>query len=195
MLILLLASLLSAPVPDKIIWVRPDDYPLKYVEAGRQFTIGLRATIRPDGTAQECSIEQSGGDVAFDKYNCELLLRRVRFTPATDASGKPTIGIFRQRIAWILDYRKPKPNLGDIEVTIAKQPDGLKSPTWIDVALAVDNSGKPSGCASGKPDQHPSLVRTACAQLINSYRAMPARLTTGEAVASVQSAKVSFVTR
>ena len=195
MLIMLLASQLSAPVPDKPSWVRSDDYPSQYIEAGRAFDIDLRATIRADGTPQGCSIEKSSGELKFDKYNCGLLLSRVKFKPATDASGQPIVGVFRTRVFWMLDFTKPKPQLGDIELTIAKLPAGLKSPTWIEVALAVDGAGKPSDCASGKPDQNAALVKTACSQLVRSYRAIPARLPNGEAVPSVQTAKVSFLNK
>ena len=193
LIMLLLASQLSAPAPDKVSWARNDDYPTQYIEAGRAFDIDLRATIRADGTAQGCSIEKSSGEVKFDKYNCGLLLSRVKFKPAIDASGQPIVGVFRTRVSWMIDYHKPKPQSGDIELTIAKLPAGLKSPTWIDVALAVDSAGKPSDCASGKPDQNAALVKTACLQPVRSYRAIPARLPNGEPVPSVQTAKVSFL--
>ena len=192
---MLLALQLAAPVPNKVSWAKPDDYPMQYIQAGRTFDVDLRATIRADGTTQGCSVEKSSGEIAFDKYNCGLFLSRVKFKPATDASGKPIVGVFRTRVVWILDFRKPKPNSGDIELTIAKLPDGLKSPTSIDVALAIDSAGKPSDCASGEPDQNAALVKTACAQLVRSYRAIPARLPNGEPVPSVQTARVSFISQ
>lgn len=192
MLILLLVSQLSAPVADKVTWVKPDDYPMQYIEAGRSFEIDLRATIQLDGTAKGCSAEKSGGDVAFDKYNCGLLLRRVKFKPATDSSGKAIVGVFRTSISWIVDYRKLKPRAGDIELTVAKLPAGLTSPTSVHVALAVDKTGKPSDCAGNGSNQNAALLKTACAQLVKSYRAIPARLASDELVPSVQTAKVSF---
>ena len=195
MLTLFLALKLSAPVPTPTNWLKVDDYPMQYVKAGRTFDVDLRTTVRANGTAQECSIEKSSGEPEFDKYNCGLLLRRLKFKPATDAAGKPVVGVFRNRVAWTLDNRKMKPRTGDIEVTVAKLPAGLKFPTLIDVAVSVDSAGKPSDCSSGKPDQNAALLKIACAQLVQTYRATPARLTGGEAVPSVQNAIVSFVNR
>jgi len=124
-----------------------------------------------------------------------LFLSRVKFKPATNASGQPILGVYRTRVFWMLESRKLKPQSGDIELTIAKLPAGLKSPTWIDVALAVDGAGKPSDSASGKPDQNAALVKTACLQLVRSYRSIPARLPNGKAVPSIQTAKVSFLSQ
>lgn len=193
MLIMLLAAQLSAPAPTPQLWLRIEDYPAQYVQEGRTFEVYLRATVRADGTAQGCAIEKSSGEIAFDKYNCGLLLKRARFKPASDASGQPMVGVFRQRVAWVLDG-KPKPDSGDIELTVAKLPSGLKSPTLIAIALEVDRDGQPGDCASGKPDQNSALVKAACGQLARSYRAIPARLN-GEAVPSVQSATAVFLSR
>lgn len=193
MLILLLAAQLSAPNPNPASWIKANDYPAQYVKAGRSFEVDIRATVRPDGSVQECSIEKSSGEKAFDKYNCALLISRTKFRPATDANGQPVLGVFRTRVAWQLEDRKPQGTAGDLELTIAKLPDGLKSPALIDVALAVDSTGQPTDCANAKQEQNAVLVKAACSQLVRSYRAFPARSATGERVPSVQTAQVTFL--
>ena len=193
MIILYLASQLSAPTPTPLHWIRNDDYPRQYIEAGRSFEIDIRATVRPDGTIQDCSVEKSSGDQAFDKFNCVLLIKRAKFKPATDVHGQPAFGVFRTRTKWMLDYGKEKRSPGDLKLSVAKLPDKLKSPTFVIVAVAVDTASQPSDCASAMQDQNMALVKVACAQLVRSYRALPARLPTGEVIPSIQTARVTFV--
>lgn len=196
MLLLFVASQLAAPTTTgPANWYKPDDYPIQYIEAGRSFDISLRLTVKPDGNLQGCAIEKSSGEKAFDKYNCALLLSRAKLNPAKDKDGRPALGIYRTRVTWRTDDRKPMPGAGDLELTVAKLPAGLSSPTYIQVALAVDGTGHATDCASGKPDQNAALVKAACAQLLRSYRAIPARLPSGELVPSVQSASVSFLSQ
>lgn len=195
MLVLLLASQLAAPTTlGPANWYKADDYPIQYIQAGRSFDISLRATVRPDGGLQGCAIEKSSGEKDFDKYNCALLLSRARFSPAKDRDGRPVLGIYRSRVTWMMDDRKPKAGAGDLELTVANLPAGLSSPAYIHVALAVDGTGRATDCAKGKPDQNAALLKAACTQLLRSYRAIPARLPSGALVPSVQSATVSFIT-
>jgi TonB family protein len=196
MLLLFLVSQLAAPTTTGPAgWYKADDYPIQYIEAGRSFDISLRLTVKPDGSLQGCAIEKSSGEKSFDKYNCALLLNRAKFSPAKDKEGRPILGIYRTRVTWKTDDRKPQPGAGDLELTVKRLPSGLSSPTYIQVALAVDGTGRASDCTGGKPDQNAALVKTACTQLLRSYRAIPARLPSGDLVPSVQSATVSFLTQ
>ena len=196
MLLLLLALQLAAPTTlGPANWYKADDYPIQYIQAGRSFDISLRATVRPDGSLQGCAIEKSSGEKDFDKYNCALLLSRAKFSPAKDRDGRPALGIYRTRVTWMIDNRKLKASAGDLELTVANLPAGLSSPTYVHVALAVDGTGRATDCADGKPDQNAALVKAACTQLLRSYRAIPARLPSGDLVPSVQSATVSFVSQ
>jgi TonB family protein len=196
MLVLFLASQLAGPTTTgPANWYKPDDYPIQYIEAGRSFDISLRLTVKSDGSLQGCAIEKSSGEKAFDKYNCALLLSRAKFSPAKDKDGRPTLGIYRTRVTWRTDDRKPQAGPGDLELTVATLPAGLSSPINIQVALAVDSVGRGTDCAGSKPDQNAALVQAACAQLLRSYRAIPARLPSGELVPSIQTATVSFLTQ
>ena len=196
MLFLFLASQLTAPTTlGPASWYKADDYPIQYIQAGRSFDVSLRATVRADGSLQGCAIEKSSGEKDFDKYNCALLLSRAKFSPAKDRDGRPVLGIYRSRVTWMIDHRKPKASAGDLELTVADLPAGLSSPTNIHVAVEVDGAGRAIDCANGKSDQNAALVKAACTQLLQSYRAIPARLPSGELVPSVQSATVSFVSQ
>jgi protein TonB len=50
-------------------------------------TIALR--VDPDGTASYCQIARSSGDPQVDAILCDLATRRLRFSPARDAQGRP----------------------------------------------------------------------------------------------------------
>ena len=176
-------------------WFKADDYPMQFVEAGVSAEIKFRITVRPDGGLQGCAIEESGGNKDFDKYTCALTLSRAKFAPARSADGTPIIGVHRARVTWMMDDRKPTKTTGDLELTVAKLPSGLDSPTFIGVAIAVDSAGRPSECASTKAEQNAALVRVACAELVRTYRAIPARLPSGELVPSVQTASVKFISQ
>ena len=195
MLLLLLASQLASPtIVGPANWYTPDDYPIEYIHDGRSFVVRLRATVRADGSLQGCAIEESSGEKDFDKYNCALLLKRAKFTPAKDKDGRPTLGVYRGHVTWaVSDDRIPKSQQrGDLELTVANLPPGLQSPAFIYVAVAVDAAGRATDCAS-TPNQNVSLGKAACAQVLRSYRAIPARLPSGELVPSVQPATVIFV--
>lgn len=195
MIFLFLASQLAAPMPKPQSWLRNNDYPIKYVEAGRSFDVLLRTTVRPDGTVQDCAIERSSGEVDFDRYNCALLIKRVKFKPASDAAGRPALGVVRSQARWVLDQGKATPAMGDIELTVAKLPAKLKSPTLVAVAIATDAAGRTSDCVAIDENQHAALVKAACRQLVKSYRAIPARSPAGEPLPSIQNATVTFRTQ
>ena len=196
MLLFYLASQLAAPTSvGPPTWFKADDYPISHIQAGRSFELKIRLTVKADGSLQGCSIEHSSGDKEFDKYNCALVLSRAKFSPALAADGTPVIGVYRARVSWKMDDRKPKSGTGDLELTVDKLPSGVESPAMVQLAIAVDSDGRPSDCAAGNADQNAALARIACAQLVQSFRAIPARLPTGELVPSVQTASVTFVSR
>lgn len=61
-------------------------------------TISLR--VNPDGSASDCRIAQSSGDGIVDAILCEVATRRLRFTPARDAQGRPVAEDIRYTPTW-----------------------------------------------------------------------------------------------
>jgi protein TonB len=61
-------------------------------------TIGLR--VNPDGTASNCRIARSSGDPQVDAILCDLATRRLRFSPARDAQGRPVAQDIRYTPTW-----------------------------------------------------------------------------------------------
>ena len=61
-------------------------------------TIALR--VDPDGTASNCRIARSSGDPQVDAILCDLATRRLRFSPARDAEGRPVAQDIRYTPTW-----------------------------------------------------------------------------------------------
>jgi len=76
------AAQLAAPQP-KYMWLSSDDTPYSQLPAKGYTSVAVRLTISPDGTIQNCEIEDSSGDRAIDGYTCSLSMRRAQFHPAT----------------------------------------------------------------------------------------------------------------
>lgn len=68
------------------------DYPRAVLRAwpshGRVF-VAIRVQL--DGRATDCRVDRSSGNPVVDQWTCRLVEERVRFRPATDASGRPIV--------------------------------------------------------------------------------------------------------
>lgn len=78
------------------------DYPRP--AGGRQARIGsevvVKVTVGIDGRASGCSVYKPSPDPEADAITCRLVEQRLRFRPATDASGKPVAADFYWRQRW-----------------------------------------------------------------------------------------------
>jgi protein TonB len=78
------------------------DYPTP--PGGRQARLGteviVKVTVGTDGRASNCSIDQPSPDAEADAITCRLVVERLRFKPATDASGDPVPAPFYWRQRW-----------------------------------------------------------------------------------------------
>jgi protein TonB len=197
-----IAAQLAAPQP-KYMWLSDDDTPYGQLPAKGYTSVAVRLTVAPDGTVQNCEIEDSSGDRAIDGYTCALSMRRAQFYPATSNDGSPTYGIFRQRVVWT---RGPVPRVNsypvDLELTVKQLPKGVRSPFQVGLLFAVDENGRPSNCTERpqkfslgrrtKQKSDPQLVEVACEQFLKLYTAIPAKDASGKHVRSVQDGTVRF---
>ncbi|HEX8937047.1 MAG TPA: TonB family protein, partial [Sphingomicrobium sp.] len=67
-----------------------DDYPAAAQAAGAEGTAQAELTIGSDGRVVGCDLIRSTGNSALDSTTCNILRRRVKFTPARDSNGNPT---------------------------------------------------------------------------------------------------------
>jgi TonB family protein len=81
-------------------WATTNDYPSRALIERREGTVSFELTVSPDGKVAKCDIIQSSGHVDLDQATCSNILRRARFTPATDGSANPTEGKYSNRVTW-----------------------------------------------------------------------------------------------
>jgi protein TonB len=78
------------------------DYPTP--PGGRQARLGteviVKVTVGTDGRASNCSVYKPSPDAEADAITCRLVVERLRFKPATDASGNPVPAPFYWRQRW-----------------------------------------------------------------------------------------------
>ncbi len=78
------------------------DYPTP--PGGRRARIGteviVKVTVGTDGRASNCSVYKPSPDPEADAITCRLVVERLRFKPATDASGNPVPAPFYWRQRW-----------------------------------------------------------------------------------------------
>lgn len=192
----------SAPKPiDFLRWYTPDDMPAYHQIAGITRKVYLRMTVRPDGSIQNCEVENDGGDPKLAAYTCVLTLKRAKFEPAVWSDGSPAYGVYRWAPTWAVGS-PPPPNfaLGDLELEVDRLPKGQRSPAFVSIMFAVDPTGSPSSCSAIPPSSryhriNPELVPIACDQWIRSFKAVPAKDDAGNVVQSVQTGTVKFVRR
>jgi hypothetical protein len=200
MLWIALAAQISMPViPGGGIWTlfSGDDFPSSIMRQQDTAIVGVRLTIDPVGKLQACSAEFTSVLANLDAYTCDIIRRRAQFQPARGPDGQSAYGIIRTPITWTVNADSPR-SPADLELTVSRLPKGIKSPAVARLMFAVDERGHPSSCqqeeppAPAVPALPPELVKIACAELLQSYVAIPARDASGRPVASVQDARVNF---
>jgi TonB family protein len=63
-------------------------------------TSRFEITVGPDGRPTNCTTTSSAGAFELDNAACKAFMRRARFSPAKDESGRPTIGRYKGSVTW-----------------------------------------------------------------------------------------------
>jgi protein TonB len=80
-----------------------DDYPPGAIAAGAEGTAQAQLTIGPDGRVTGCNLIRSTGNGSLDSTTCNILRRRVKFSPAKDTNGNATSDTYTTPpIRWVL---------------------------------------------------------------------------------------------
>jgi len=82
--------------------VTPDDYPPSALRAGEAGRVVVQMYVSPDGRVEDCRVSVSSGFVDLDAATCRLLMRRARYAPAEDASGRPIGATSTQSVVWTI---------------------------------------------------------------------------------------------
>lgn len=64
------------------------DYPRDALRAGASGTVRTRFTVGTDGRVSRCAVTGSSGNADLDEITCRLIVKRFRFRPARDSSGR-----------------------------------------------------------------------------------------------------------
>ena len=83
-------------------WATTNDYPSRALREEREGTTGFRVSVVPDGRVTDCQVTSSSGHGDLDQAACANIMRRARFTPATDGEGQPTSGTYANRVRWVI---------------------------------------------------------------------------------------------
>ena len=80
-----------------------DDYPADAQMRDEQGTVRVELEIDKRGRVSRCNVIDSSGSSSLDSATCRILMRRARFTPARDSSGRPVGDTYTQSISWRLE--------------------------------------------------------------------------------------------
>lgn len=73
----------------QITRVRDGDWPEGADAEGAEGVVGVRFVIGVKGRLTSCAVTRSSGNAALDRGTCPILVKRLRFRPERDASGRP----------------------------------------------------------------------------------------------------------
>lgn len=92
-----LPLLLASSLKNAASIITASDYP-SGVQAEGNTRFEMR--VGADGKPQSCIVTVSSGRDALDKATCNAFMKRARFSPAKDASGRPVDGRYRGNVTW-----------------------------------------------------------------------------------------------
>lgn len=83
-------------------WITSDDYPSAARLQRRTGAVVVELTIAADGRVSGCDVTVSSGSDDLDNATCNLVSRRARFNPATNAKGEAVEAKLSQKFTWSL---------------------------------------------------------------------------------------------
>lgn len=135
-----------------------DDYPAAALRQGKQGSVGVRLSIGRTGRVTRCVVTLSAKSPALDAATCRVLTERARFTPATDARGRPTTDFYQQRVHWRLPFDlEPEPEPESVAL----------APSSVTASFLV-RGGTIQKCMVQNDRAPQSLATNACAELASA---------------------------
>lgn len=83
-------------------WVTTNDYPTSGLRAEHEGSTRYRLNVDAAGKPTGCSIAVSSGFADLDSATCATLMRRAKFTPASDETGARVAGSYSGTVTWRL---------------------------------------------------------------------------------------------
>ncbi len=88
----------SAALKNPAAVITDSDYPPAWYS--KQGTTRFELTVGADGRPVSCSVTASSGHADLDSATCRAFLKRARFSPAKDDTGKVVAGRYRSAVTW-----------------------------------------------------------------------------------------------
>lgn len=179
-------------------WVRSTDIPVSEWKQGS--TTGFDLTIDQMGRTVRCEITRPSGSAKLDTLICELVMKRARFLPARDASGKTVPSVMRNHIRWRPNRFGKSYIFDEADIVISTQrPLGQKSskrkPLLVELVQVQDASGTIEACRDLRKQASPELIQLACETAQRPDIAIPVKDASGAPVRGIRSYLVGFDAR
>jgi len=92
----------ARPAGNTANWVTTNDYPTTGLRGEHEGSTRYRLSVDAAGKATGCSVTASSGFADLDSATCATLMRRARFTPASDETGARVAGSYSGTVTWRL---------------------------------------------------------------------------------------------
>lgn len=88
------------PKVSPIEWINTANYPSKMLDEEQSAIVEFRVDVDEKGKPTGCHIQDSTRPKEFDNAVCLPLMRKAKFHPATDASGKPIRSFWKSSVSF-----------------------------------------------------------------------------------------------
>jgi len=79
----------AKPLMSPVKFVTSEDYPAQAIRESKGGRTRVSLLIDEQGAAKDCVVEEHSGIATIDAQTCIMILKRGKFAPAQDGSGKP----------------------------------------------------------------------------------------------------------
>lgn len=92
----------AVPQGSKSSWIEAEDYPAAALRAEEQGLVTVKLAVNERGGVAACDIVRSSGSKTLDATTCQVIQRRARYRPATDATGHAVPSVDEHTVRWTL---------------------------------------------------------------------------------------------
>ncbi|MCY7280077.1 MAG: energy transducer TonB [Sphingomonas bacterium] len=82
---------------------KSQDYLIRLIEKGIQGSVGALLSVDSTGAVSACRAIESSRTVELDELTCAIFLKRARYEPAIDKSGKAVSALTYYRVNWMIE--------------------------------------------------------------------------------------------
>ena len=194
-LALLLADAIT-PATMRYVNVTEGNYPAGPQRRGEQAVVPITIVVSPEGTVERCVILQPSPYEELNNATCSAAILRMRLTAARDEGGAPIWSVLRTAFTWRLDRRgdapQTPPQSAEIELDVARLPDGSREPVTLDVHVLVAADGSLARCVPPEGTPQPALAQAACRAMPALWTPAPLWTPSGERVRHIRTLGVRF---